>query len=150
MGEIWVDISHLYVCLCAPTTNSDHCEWAYVSHPATIKLQCECYKNKKKNTCTDDILIVSYILCKNDTFFVDPSNETDLRSVITCLSFLQHTFFLQLHRFLLTVCSSAKTLASIQFEEKKKVYTQFYNEWNINNAYDCFCSAYFVAFVVLV
>lgn len=78
---------------------------------------------KKKNTCTDDILIVSYILCKNDTFFVDPSNETDLRSVITCLNFLQHTFFLQLHRFLLTVCSSAKTLASIQFEEKKKTYT---------------------------
>lgn len=102
-----------FVCVCAKTANSVRCEWVYVSHPATIKLHFEW---KKKNTCTDNILIVSYILCKTIRY-------TFLRSPLKLIS--DHLFMFSSFEFTaslsLAAVSSAKLWLTLILYEKKEL-----------------------------
>lgn len=85
-------------CCCAQTTNDINCEWVFLCF---IRLHKTTVRRRKKNILhTDDILIVSYILCKTIHFCVcvwcayDHTNETDLRSLDSVGLFSRFMVFL--------------------------------------------------------
>lgn len=103
---------------------------------------------------SDNILIVAYILCK----VIHGSSPLLLCIILACVmhvclqaamkSISVHLFVCIASNFLELLCVST-SLQPVTIRWTKKQNNNFCsnNEWNFNNAYDCFCSACCMAFV---